>query len=53
MKTLKIRMTDGEKVWLEGRAIQNGRSMNSEIRQLLKKSMTGSPLLRRIEGGDS
>lgn len=39
MKTLRLRLTDDEKGWLERRAAENGRSMNAELRQLLKNSM--------------
>lgn len=53
MKTLKVRMTDDEKGWLEGRAIRNGRSMSSEIRQIMRKSMTGNPMAQKIDRGDS
>lgn len=39
MKTLRLRLTEDEKGWLERRAAENGRSMNAELRQLLKNSM--------------
>ncbi|WP_090191115.1 FitA-like ribbon-helix-helix domain-containing protein [Loktanella salsilacus] len=39
MKTLRLRLSEEEKGWLERRATENGRSMNAELRQLLKNSM--------------
>jgi plasmid stability protein len=39
MKNLRLRLTEDEKGWLERRAAENGRSMNAELRQLLKNSM--------------
>ena len=39
MKTLRLRLTEDEKGWLERRAAENGRSMNTELRQLLKNCM--------------
>jgi plasmid stability protein len=46
MKTLRLRLTDDEKGWLERRAAENGRSMNAELRQLLKSNMASGHRVR-------
>ena len=46
-----VRMTDEMRAQVEERAKQNGRSMNSEIIQILKEALTGTAEKAAFERG--